>query len=165
MSSPSEDGPINGHRSPDPTIDPQPTDDRRGSDGNLSDTQRGPRSNRSMSAPESDAEELNGVDNAPDMAESDPPTPDDASGDADFDIEESRPSPHDEEMPEDHPSSSDSGRGSKRKADVAEDDFMRADPELYGLRRSVRAKKPQMVIATIKLTTPNRDARSNNGSL
>lgn len=141
MSSPSEDGPTNGHRSPSPTIEAQPAGDRRGSDSELSDARNGPPSNRSMSAPESDIGELNGIDHAPDMAESDPPTPDDASEDADFDMEESRPSQHDEDPAEDRPSSSE---GSKRKAGVAEDDFMRADPELYGLRRSVCAKKPQL---------------------
>lgn len=164
MSSPSEDGPTNGHRSPSPPIEAQPTGDRRSNDSELSDARNGPPSNRSMSAADSDAEEINGADNAPDMAESDPPTPDDASEDADFDMEESRPSPHDEDAAADRPSSSDSGRGSKRKAGVAEDEFMRADPELYGLRRSVCPKKPQIVPAIVRLTAPNRDDRNQRAS-
>lgn len=154
MSSPSEDGPTNGHRSPGPMMEHQSASDRRGSDSDHSDAPNGPPSKRSASVPESDGEELNGVGHAPDMAESDPPTPDDASEDADFDMEESRPSQHDEDVAEDRPSSSGSGQSSKRKARGTEDDFMLADPELYGLRRSVCAKKPQPLPGILRLTAP-----------
>lgn len=65
---------------------------------------------------------------------------DNASDDGDFDMEESLPSQN-EDAAEDHASSTDSNQTSKRKAPVEEDEFIKANPELYGLRRSVRCEK------------------------
>lgn len=66
-------------------------------------------------------------------------TDNDAYGDADYDMEaspQSAPSDHDQNQ---QPSSDDSPPSSKRKAPAATDDeYMRENPELYGLRRSVR---------------------------
>jgi chromodomain-helicase-DNA-binding protein 1 len=70
------------------------------------------------------------------MSESEQSTPDNADEDGDFDMQESLPSQHDETA-EDHASSTDSNRASKRKAPMGEDDYIKANPELYGLRRSV----------------------------
>jgi len=62
----------------------------------------------------------------------------DESDDADFDIVESVASPRSNHERDERESSKESQRASKRKAPVAlEDDYMRNDPELYGLRRSV----------------------------
>lgn len=65
----------------------------------------------------------------------------DASHDADYEMHATPGSNHDDgdddEVLLDRASSTDSNRASKRKAPVDEDDFIRANPELYGLRRSV----------------------------
>lgn len=82
------------------------------------------------------------------MSESEASPDDNASDDADFDMQQSSPSHHDdhddlEVLDEGIPtptraSSSESSRPAKRKANVEEDEFIKANPELYGLRRSVR---------------------------
>ena len=60
-----------------------------------------------------------------------------ASDDADFDMEDS-PAPSQSDAPQDQRStSSDSRRTAKRKAAAEEDEYIRENPELYGLRRSV----------------------------
>lgn len=113
--------------------------DSRASDSDASEAQDNPPAiSRSPSISQNDQDELNGVDEGHDVEGSDVPTPDNASEDADFDGQPSPQSQPDETM-DDRPSSSDSNRAPKRKAAVVEDDFMRANPELYGLRRSVRA--------------------------
>ena len=138
MSALTEGGPLNGHISPEEIDIPGAASDQRGSDSDPSDARPQMSDRRSPSPPAHAEDELNGVDEGHDPAESDASTPDNASEDADFDVQESPASNHDEAMP-DRPSSSDSNRAPKRKAAVVEDDFMRANPELYGLRRSVRA--------------------------
>ncbi|KAI1840610.1 hypothetical protein JX266_013214 [Neoarthrinium moseri] len=72
---------------------------------------------------------------------------DNASEDADFDMEES-PAPSQSDGARDERSTSnDSQRATKRKvAVVEEDDFIKANPELYGLRRSSRPTKQPKVV-------------------
>lgn len=97
-----------------------------------------PPSNRSSPPPSDDANEAsNHFDNDQQMSESEAASEDNASEDADFDMEESLPSQNDDAL-EDHASSTDSTRAPKRKLPAAEDEFIKANPELYGLRRSVR---------------------------
>ena len=82
------------------------------------------------------------------LSESDASADDNASEDGDFDMQQSSPSRHDDhddlEIIDDtvpsptRASSSESSRPVKRKANVEEDEFIKANPELYGLRRSVR---------------------------
>jgi chromodomain-helicase-DNA-binding protein 1 len=62
----------------------------------------------------------------------------DASDDADFDIDESPAPVASNPRREASSSSSESRRPAKRKAGVDEDEHILANPELYGLRRSVR---------------------------
>ena len=62
---------------------------------------------------------------------------DNASEDAAFDMEESPISPHEEDAPRERQGSSDSSSSLKRKAPGGESDYINANPELYGLRRSV----------------------------
>lgn len=62
----------------------------------------------------------------------------DASDDGDFEMQDSAISPRDDGVVPDRESSVDSPRPPKRKSPVAEEDFIKANPELYGLRRSVR---------------------------
>lgn len=60
-----------------------------------------------------------------------------ASDDADFEMQDGVLSQHDDGVGQDRESSADSSRLSKRKSPVAEEEFIQANPELYGLRRSV----------------------------
>ncbi|KAI0484925.1 P-loop containing nucleoside triphosphate hydrolase protein [Xylariaceae sp. FL0804] len=69
-----------------------------------------------------------------------------ASDDADFDMEDS-PARSQSDAPEDERSTSnESRRPTKRKVAVDEDEYIRENPELYGLRRSSRpTKQPKIV--------------------
>lgn len=75
-----------------------------------------------------------------DMATSESDEEEDAEGedDADFDIE--TPSVQNGTLRRESSSSHDSSHPTKRKASVDDDEFMLQNPELYGLRRSVRIR-------------------------
>jgi chromodomain-helicase-DNA-binding protein 1 len=60
-----------------------------------------------------------------------------ASDDADYDIEETPAASQSDEHRDERSMSHESRRAPKRKAGVGEDDYIRDNPELYGLRRSV----------------------------
>lgn len=60
-----------------------------------------------------------------------------ASDDADYDLEESQAASQSEEHRDDRSTSRESRRAPKRKAPAEEDEYIRENPELYGLRRSV----------------------------
>ncbi|KAI1202343.1 CHD1-like protein [Nemania serpens] len=69
-----------------------------------------------------------------------------ASDDADYDIEESQAASQSEEHRDDRSTSRESRRAPKRKAPAEEDEYIRENPELYGLRRSSRpTKQPRIV--------------------
>ncbi|KAM4054906.1 chromatin organization modifier domain-containing protein [Hirsutella rhossiliensis] len=70
----------------------------------------------------------------------------DASDDADFEMQDSVVSPRDDGVVPDRESSVDSPRPPKRKSPVVEEDFIKANPELYGLRRSTRARETRQLI-------------------
>jgi chromodomain-helicase-DNA-binding protein 1 len=77
-----------------------------------------------------------------DMATSELDEDDDAEGEEDAEFSEQSPAPEAVDgMRHDRLSSEDSLRPSKRKADVDDDEYMKQNPELYGLRRSVRANR------------------------
>lgn len=142
MSTPTEGFSMNGHTSPEPDT----LAGRRRADSDLSDAQHSDASDHGRDG------HHNGVaaDHNDDVdmdEESDVTTPDNASDDGDYDVRESpAPSHHDHDDDDlvvvdedDRASSTDSTRAPKRKAAAVEEDFMRANPELYGLRRSVCA--------------------------
>ncbi len=60
-----------------------------------------------------------------------------ASDDADYDMEESAAASQSDEHRDDRSTSRESRRAPKRKAVAEEDEYIRENPELYGLRRSV----------------------------
>jgi chromodomain-helicase-DNA-binding protein 1 len=140
MSTSLEDGPLNGHLSPDVEFDQDVSAEHDLNESDLSDSHR-EHANEASPTPSDSANHVpDHVTREGDMSDSDEPTPDNASDDAEFDMEESPPSQHDD-VAETRSSSSESNQTSKRKAAVAEDDFMRANPELYGLRRSVSTQQ------------------------
>jgi hypothetical protein len=113
------------------------------SDSDLSDVQEPPPA-RPSSSPEPEPVELTGeLADGQDFAESEDSSDGNASDDADFDMEDDVPSPQSEPAADDAESSSrDSSRAAKRKAATNEDAYIKANPELYGLRRSVRRHVP-----------------------
>lgn len=136
MSTPTEGGPSNGHLSPERAIQSDSSDQHHESDSDFSDARNAP-ARRPSSSPSDIVNDTSHFENdAPDMVESDEQSEDNASADGDFDMEESPQSDHDEIVIE-RPSSSDSNRASKRKVNIEEDEYIKANPELYGLRRSV----------------------------
>lgn len=140
MSTPPLGGPSNGHLSPGHEMGISLEIETHRSDSDSPEPHNYP-SNRSSPSPSDDANDIsNHIDNDVQMSESDNASQDNASDDGDFDMEESIPSQH-EDAEEERASSTDSNRVPKRKAAVREDEYMKANPELYGLRRSVRLEK------------------------
>ena len=139
MSSSSDASPVNGHVSP--SVDGESPANNHGNqtDSDLSDVQAPDVEAPSPNTPE--AEEVTVANPAFAVQEASDSSAEDASADADFDMEDSPQSPQSEQDEDDEPSSpsNDSHQPSKRKAPAAaEEDYMRENPELYGLRRSVR---------------------------
>lgn len=145
MSTSPEPGPPNGHVSP-PADDSIAYVNGNQSDSDLSDVQAA-----DIDEPTPDSidhpDSFNEVKADDDSREPSEPSDNDISDDADFDGAESlasgqSQSDHDHDEPG---SSDDSQRAPKRKAGpVLDDDFIRNDPELYGLRRSVRYFRPNL---------------------
>lgn len=85
--------------------------------------------------PEDDAAYING---GHDFAESShSPDENNASDDADFDMDDDVVNPQSDGVADARSISGDSQTSNKRKATLEEDDYIKANPELYGLRRSV----------------------------
>jgi chromodomain-helicase-DNA-binding protein 1 len=137
MSSPSEDSHVNGRISPDADDRRQVVIDRDESDSDLSDVQA-----VDTEAQYRDSEDVqDSVVARPQLILQSPSetSENDAADDADFDMIES-PASAGSDIDHDGPSVANGSRPApKRKAAVlTEDDYMRENPELYGLRRSVR---------------------------
>lgn len=138
MSSPPSDAsPVNGHASPLADGENNIMDHGDQTDSDLSDVQAA-EAEPSSDTPE--AEEVTVKNLELQVGEPSDSSEEDASADADFDMDDSPQSPQSDQE-DDQPSESSSSRHpQKRKAPTAaEEDFMRDNPELYGLRRSVRA--------------------------
>lgn len=150
MSSPSEGDPSNGNLSPDDSMTFSAVADQQGNDSDVSqglNATNSPPDHPSPSDPEaSNDEATNHADADHAMSESEESSVADASDDGDFDMQATSPSQHGNDEEDDNEdeddvtagraSSSESARAAKRKAPV-EDEYMKANPELYGLRRSV----------------------------
>lgn len=151
MSSPSEGDPSNGNLSPDDSMTFSAAADQQGNESDISeglDAPNSPLEHPSPSEPEASNDEA--MDHAVadhHLSESEESSVADASEDGDFDMQATSPSQHGNDDEDDHEdeeddatagraSSSDSARAPKRKAPV-EDEYIKANPELYGLRRSV----------------------------
>lgn len=139
MSSPLEPGPTNGYRSPDGDSPSPVADAGHQSDSDLSDVRDNAARLASPSLSPDPNDSTGYINGAPDFAESESSGDENnASDDADFDMDEDAASIVQSDGAGDvHSSSNDSQRPTKRKAAAREDDFIKANPELYGLRRSV----------------------------
>ena len=139
MSSPVVTGPINGHLLPDDAMTSTVVVETVRSDTDIPDAHDDPMDHSSPSASEILTRETpNRVDEDRGFSDSDRSSEGNASEDADFDMQESVASPQDDDGEQDRESSPATSRPSKRKVEIVEEDFIQANPELYGLRRSVR---------------------------
>lgn len=78
-----------------------------------------------------------------DMATSELDDDEDAPGEADADFDKETPPLQDADgMPHDRSLSEDSLRPGRRKPDLDDEEYMKENPELYGLRRSVSVSNP-----------------------
>lgn len=138
MSSPVVTGLTNGHLSPDDAVTSTVVVEAGPSDTDLPDVHDSPMAHSSPPDSEIPARETpEHADRDQGYMDSDNSSQVNASEDADFDMQESVVSQQDDDGEQDRESSTGSSRASKRKAAVSEDDFIKANPELYGLRRSV----------------------------
>lgn len=145
MSSPVVAGFSNGHLSPDNAMPSNTNAETSEADTDVSHAHHSPMTHSSPAESEIIARET------PDHADldegyldSDAYSVANASDDADSDVREQSAASHQDDDGESEPeadhepdASPGSSRASKRKAEVAEDTFIKANPELYGLRRSV----------------------------
>lgn len=142
MSSPVVMGPVNGHLSPDDAMTSTVDAEVGQSDTDIPDARESPMDRSSPSASEAQPHETpDHIDEDRASSDDDGSSLDNASEDGDFDMQESVASPQDGDAEVNRESSPASSRPSKRKTTVAEEDYMRENPELYGLRRSVCARE------------------------
>jgi chromodomain-helicase-DNA-binding protein 1 len=142
MSSSVEQSPVNGHFSPDNDVTLPVIQAELQVDSDLSDADEPVEASGSISVSHN-VNPFANLDGAGQISsDSDESDNDNASEDADFDMEDSVPSPQSDVAPEERSSSRESRRAPKRKAAVEEDEYIKANPELYGLRRSVWISKP-----------------------
>lgn len=137
MSASPESSPVNGHHSPVANhisvqlLDPEPSD---------SDLSEAPVPD--VETPSSDShdalDQTAADDRADDFDDPSSSSDEDAPNDGDFDDVAAAPSPDSNDGQIEAAASDDSRTASKRKAGLGmEDDYIRENPELYGLRRSV----------------------------
>lgn len=108
------------------------------SDSDLSDVHEPLIVHASPSASESPDQQADYENNDPEASDSSEPDNQDGSDDGGSDIDDETVAPRTHGQRIDRSSSQDSRRPTKRKAPLDEDEHIMANPELYGLRRSVR---------------------------
>ncbi|EEY18333.1 chromodomain helicase hrp3 [Verticillium alfalfae VaMs.102] len=166
MSSPLQNGSSDGHRSPRmSSASPRVASPRR----SISETSDQQDDAADAPSPSPDAEDstmyMNG---GHDFAESSPSADENnASDDADFDMDDDAPNVQSDGAVDALSSSNDSQRPTKRKAgvEVQEDLYIKANPELYGLRRSTRPREQRKIPArhpASKVNTPIRQASADD---
>lgn len=139
----------NGHASDGGADLLKPTPPPNRSESELSDTHDIPTNNiPPTSAPQ---DEVHSDDDAiHDMATSDLDEDEDAPGEEDADFDEETPPPEQPDVMDHDASSSESiTRPGKRKADVDDEEYMKQNPELYGLRRSVSVENPAPILPSL----------------
>ncbi|KAG5971550.1 hypothetical protein E4U58_007453 [Claviceps cyperi] len=154
MSSPVVAGFSNGHLSPDNSMQSNTIVETGEGDTDVSHAHHSPMTHSSPAESEITTRETPdhaGLDEG--YLGSDASSVANALDDADSDVGEQSVASHQDDDGESEPeadhepdASPDSSRASKRKAEVAEDTFIKANPELYGLRRSTRARETRKMI-------------------
>ncbi|EON96928.1 putative chromodomain helicase dna binding protein [Phaeoacremonium minimum UCRPA7] len=147
MSSSPELGPANGHSTPvgdNVAVSFLPLHE---SESDLSEVQAATFDAHQSSESPNMPDTLNNDKQGDESDHSSEPSDNDASDDADFDMADSPISPRSNGGQNDIVVSDDSQGATKRKAAVVhEDDYMRENPELYGLRRSTRPQQRRKIV-------------------
>ena len=143
MSSSPEPSLANGHGSPMEESSPSPVADGAQSDSDLSEVNdtvviARPRGSPSAFDHDHDSDDDAKQDSEPHkVADSSAEEDNEVSDDADFDAEDSPVASHSDAAQDERSESNDSHRAAKRKVGGGENEYIAANPELYGLRRSV----------------------------
>ncbi|KAI1093074.1 P-loop containing nucleoside triphosphate hydrolase protein [Rostrohypoxylon terebratum] len=167
MSSSPEPNSANGHTSPETRSAMRMDFDDRASESDLSDVNDNTahRASSSSSSPINNQPSRNteqDLDSQGGAESSDNDGPNNASEDADFDIEDS-PAPSQSDAHHDETSTSNSSRrAAKRKVTADEEDYMRENPELYGLRRSSRPTKQAKIVESDEEDESDSDVHPTN---
>ncbi|RDA90361.1 hypothetical protein CP533_3365, partial [Ophiocordyceps camponoti-saundersi (nom. inval.)] len=134
MSTPTEGGSVNGHSSPEDAMKSSASPERGHSHTPLPDAHSSPSiaedRNGETSSHSNEQQAMSPSNEASSRA--------DASDDADYEMQDGVPN---DDVGQARESSIDSPRPPKRKSPVVEDEFIKANPTLYGLRRSTRARE------------------------
>jgi chromodomain-helicase-DNA-binding protein 1 len=146
MSSSPEPSLANGHGSPLEDSSISPAADGAQSDSDLSEVNETVVIARPRDSPSAFDHDHDSDDAKPDSeshraAESSADDNNEVSDDADFDVEDSPVASHSDAAQDELSESNDSHRAAKRKVGAGENEYIAANPELYGLRRSVRGLK------------------------
>lgn len=143
MASPPESAPVNGFAAPPTTMSTEFDTGGHHSDSDLSDVRDVVVADPEARQPAASPQDATAADDAgrdayvSDEDVQSSSTRDDASDDGDFDVDEGAPSPQsDREL--DQRSASQSSLPSSNRKSPSEDTYIQQNPELYGLRRSVR---------------------------
>ncbi|KAK8056887.1 Chromodomain helicase [Apiospora rasikravindrae] len=151
MSSSPEPSLANGHGSPLEESSVSPVADGAQSDSDLSEVNETvviarPRGSPSAFDHDHDSDDAKPDSEPHEAAESSAEENNDVSDDADFDMEDSPVASHSDAAQEERSESNDSHRAAKRKVGAGENEYIAANPELYGLRRSSRpTKQPKLI--------------------
>lgn len=123
------------------------------SESELSDINDIPTTTTISSVTEQQDVDLSDDDAIHDMATSELDEDEDAPGEEDADFDEETPPPeadrrtsHDRSSPEDSP------RPGKRKMEIDDEEYIKQNPELYGLRRSVRTDVQPTISALLTVS-------------
>ena len=145
MASSAETGPVNGLVSPPTVMSTEFDTGDHHSDSDLSDVQdvvvADPDTRASAAATIEASPALDDAGHdayASDGDDQSASTHDEASDDGDFGLDEGAPSPQSDREPDEERSPSQSSRPSPKRKSASEDTYIQQNPELYGLRRSVR---------------------------
>jgi chromodomain-helicase-DNA-binding protein 1 len=147
MSTSPEPGPMNGHTSPSGDEDTTHVADFSRSDSDLSDTQPA-----EVDAASSDSDDAAGsADEGPaftteEQDDQSGSTDNDGPGDEDFDAPGSPASGQGHDVSDEAESASAHAAAKRKSGQTIEDDFMRENPELYGLRRSSRPSQRRKLV-------------------
>jgi chromodomain-helicase-DNA-binding protein 1 len=128
---------VNGHLSPSLNTNITNDDAPYDSESDLSEIREPPVVDTSSSTSNSPREQSEFGHQDLESSESDGPDNDNGSDDADFDLEDSPAPAPTSSGRNDRSASHDSRRPTKRKLGLGDDEYILANPELYGLRRSV----------------------------
>ena len=113
-----------------------------------------------------DEEDESDEDAMHDMATSEMDEDEDAPGEDDADYDAETPPPEQtDEAPRDRSMSEENTRSGKRKSDdVDDEEYMKENPELYGLRRSVSDRSRSVIVMSLTYTRPTGPSKTVSSS-